>query len=58
MTTSEFDSIRREAEITSAELADFMGASRAYMLKVETGREPVTPSMISALNEMIGKRGQ
>lgn len=53
MTNMEFDTLRRNAEITSAELADFLGASRAFILRVETGREPVTPSMVAALTEMI-----
>lgn len=56
MTNAEFDTIRRNAEITSAELADYMGASRYHMLRVETGREPVTAGMVACLNAMIRER--
>ena len=57
MTNADFDTMRREAEISSAELADYMGASRRLMLQVETGREPVTQGMVACLKAMIaGKK--
>jgi len=57
MTTDQFNAIRREAEITSVEFADFVGACRRYMLRVETGREPVTPSLVRCLSAMIAEKG-
>jgi predicted transcriptional regulator len=56
MTNEQFDTIRRNAEITSAEIADYLGASRSYIVKVETGREPVTPSMVKALEALVEQR--
>ena len=56
MTNSDFDAMRREAEISSTELADYMGASRRFMLQVETGREPVTPGMVACLKAMMADR--
>jgi DNA-binding XRE family transcriptional regulator len=56
MSNEDFNTIRRNAEITSAELADFMGTCRSQMFRVETGREVVAPSMVSALHAMIAAR--
>lgn len=48
-----FNQARREAGITSAALADFMGISRSYASAVERCREPATPDFFAALNAMI-----
>jgi DNA-binding transcriptional regulator YiaG len=56
MTNAEFDRIRREAEITSAELAAYAGATPRELLMVETGKAPVQGWMVKVLNEMIEKR--
>lgn len=56
MTNAEFDTTRRDAEITSAELANYAGASVRELLAVETGRAPVQSWMVAVLNEMISKR--
>jgi hypothetical protein len=56
MTNAEFDTIRRNAEITSVELANYAGATPRELLMVETGRAMVQKWMIAVLNEMIIKR--
>jgi DNA-binding transcriptional regulator YiaG len=56
MTNTEFDTIRRNAEITSAEIANYAGATVRELLGVESGRVQVQPWMIAVLNEMIAKR--
>ena len=48
--------IRRDAEITCTEFADFVGASRGYMVRVELGLEPTQDWMVAALNKMIAAR--
>jgi hypothetical protein len=58
MTNAEFDSRRRNAEITSTEIAHHVGATVRELLMVETGRAPVRPWMVSALNEMIAERDE
>lgn len=52
MTNEQFDKFRREAEVTSAEIADLVGCTRRHMLNVETGREPVQQWMIKAVEEL------
>lgn len=56
MNNAEFDTRRRNAEITSAELANHAGASVRELLAVETGRAPVASWMVKVLDEMIAKR--
>lgn len=56
MGNAEFDALRREAEITSVELAHYAGASVRELLSVETGRLPVQPWMVAVLKEMIAKK--
>ena len=53
MTNEAFNAARREAEITSAEMADFIGVSRIYMYRIEIGREEVPQSIVNALHAMI-----
>jgi DNA-binding transcriptional regulator YiaG len=57
MTNQKFDTIRRNAEITSTELANYAGATPRELLMVETGRVAVQPWMVSILNEMIERKG-
>lgn len=56
MTNQQFDTMRREYEITSVELANYAGASVKELLAVETGRAPVQDWMIKVLQEMINKK--
>lgn len=53
MTNQEFDAMRREAEITSAQIANYAGATVKELLMVETGKAPVKPWMIRALKFLI-----
>ena len=56
MTNEAFNKARREAEITSAELADFIGCTRKEMLLVESYKIPVAAWMVSALDQMKGAK--
>jgi len=56
MTNDEFNRMRREAEITSAEIADFAGCTRKEMYLVETHRLPVQNWMVSCLLRLIAQR--
>lgn len=51
--TDTFNNFRRNARITSVELADFIGCSRSFMLKVETGHEPVKSWMFQAVENKL-----
>jgi DNA-binding XRE family transcriptional regulator len=53
MTATEFNAARIAAEITTAQLADFMGVCRREMLNIETCRRAPHASEIAALNEML-----
>ena len=52
MNNTQFDKFRREAEVTSAQIADWAGCTRKHMLNVETGHEPVQPWMIKAVEAL------
>ena len=56
MNTDTLNRTRREAGITGTEFADFLGASRHYMVRVELGLEPVQSWMFEALGRMITSR--
>lgn len=56
MTNQQFDTMRREHEITSVEIAHYAGCTVKEMLNVETGRAPVQKWMVKVLNEMIAKK--
>jgi len=51
-----FNIARRNAEITEAELADFMGTCHRHQLGVTTGRNVVTAGMWAAMNAIIAAR--
>ena len=52
MTAQEFNSARIAAEITTAQIADFIGSCRKEMLKIETYRRNPTKAEVSALRAM------
>lgn len=51
-----FNDMRREAEITSVEFADFTGVSRKFAIHLETGREYAGDWAFSALAKMIAAK--
>ena len=56
MTNEQFDTMRRNAEITSVEIADYAGATVIELLEVETCRAPVQNWMIACLNALIEEK--
>ena len=56
MTNEQFDKMRREAEVTSVEIANYAGATVKELLMVETGKAPVQAWMISALNDIVARK--
>lgn len=51
-----FNQARRNAEITSAEFADFTGISRRSAYQMELCREPAGPWAFAAIEAMIAAR--
>lgn len=58
MTNDQFFQFRCTNEVTSVEIADYLGSSVKLMLDVETAREAVKSFMIKAVIEIAKARGQ